>query len=117
MTNRSYSHVPAMLAFSALVAALLWTTQARAQAVAAAPPAALVATANAPLFVYRSALEDYQPYTEEKIVNWNDANTTASRVGGWRAYAKEAAEKVEKVENPTLGTTPKAAPTATPAKP
>ena len=114
MTIRSYSHVPAMLAFSALMAGFLWTTQARAQAAAAAPPAPSVAAANTPPFAYRSALEGYQPHTDEKIANWKDANNTASRIGGWRAYAKEAAEKVE---SPALDTTPKAAPIAAPAKP
>jgi hypothetical protein len=41
---------------------------------------------------YRSALEGYQPYSEEKIVPWREANDTVGKVGGWRAYAKEAAE-------------------------
>ena len=40
---------------------------------------------------YRSALEGYQPYTDEKTVNWKEANDTAGRIGGWRAYAKQAA--------------------------
>ena len=39
---------------------------------------------------YRSALEGYQPYTDEKTVNWKEANDNAGRIGGWREYAKEA---------------------------
>ena len=42
--------------------------------------------------VYRSALEGYQPYTDEKIVNWKEANDNTGRIGGWREYAKEASE-------------------------
>ena len=41
---------------------------------------------------YRSVLEGYQPYTDEKIVNWKEANDNAGRIGGWREYAKEAGE-------------------------
>ena len=36
--------------------------------------------------------EGYQPYTDEKIVNWKEANDDAGRIGGWREYAKEASE-------------------------
>jgi hypothetical protein len=40
--------------------------------------------------VFRSALEGYKNHTEEKIVSWKEANDMTARVGGWRAYAKEA---------------------------
>jgi hypothetical protein len=40
---------------------------------------------------YRSALEGYQPFAETKAVPWKEANDTVGRIGGWRAYAKEAA--------------------------
>ncbi|MDP2818903.1 MAG: hypothetical protein Q8O29_11650 [Polaromonas sp.] len=39
---------------------------------------------------FRSALESYRPYTEEKTASWKEANDTVGRIGGWRAYAKEA---------------------------
>lgn len=41
---------------------------------------------------YRSAFEGYQPYSETKMVPWTAANDTVGQIGGWRAYAKEAAE-------------------------
>lgn len=41
---------------------------------------------------YQSALDGYQPYREEKPQPWKQANDTVGKVGGWRAYAKEAAE-------------------------
>lgn len=44
---------------------------------------------SAPL-AFQSALQDYQPYTDEKIANWKAANDTTARIGGWRVYAKEA---------------------------
>lgn len=41
---------------------------------------------------YRSALQGYQPYSEAQLVPWKEANDTVGKIGGWRAYAKEAAE-------------------------
>jgi hypothetical protein len=40
---------------------------------------------------YRSVFEGYQPLTELKLTPWPAANETVREVGGWRAYAKEAA--------------------------
>lgn len=79
MTLRLNLNLPAALV---LLAASLATAQAGAQtsADAPAPPA------------YRSALEGYQIYTDEKIVSWKEANDNAGRIGGWREYAKEASE-------------------------
>jgi hypothetical protein len=56
-------------------------------AIAQAPAAS---TADPVTTEFRSALDGYQPYTEEKIRSWKDANDTTARIGGWRAYAKEA---------------------------
>jgi hypothetical protein len=61
-------------------ALLAWPLASAAHAQATpAPPA------------FKSAFEGYQPYTDEKVVNWKEANENVSRIGGWRAYAKEAA--------------------------
>lgn len=46
----------------------------------------------APALPYRSALEGYRPYGEIKMMPWSEANDTVGKIGGWRAYAKEAAE-------------------------
>ncbi|TWO63328.1 hypothetical protein FN976_28585 [Caenimonas sedimenti] len=64
---------------------------ARAAASAVATPAP-VARAQAAPGEYRSALEGYQPYSESKMVPWKEANDTVGKIGGWRAYAKVAAE-------------------------
>lgn len=39
---------------------------------------------------FSSALDTYKPFTEEKTIDWKQANDLTARVGGWRAYAKEA---------------------------
>lgn len=52
-----------------------------------AAPGAFAQTAPPP---YRCVLEDYQPFNEQKVLPWKESNDTVGRVGGWRAYAKEA---------------------------
>jgi len=39
---------------------------------------------------YRSAMEGYQPFADEKLAPWRDTNDNVGRIGGWRVYAKEA---------------------------
>lgn len=41
---------------------------------------------------YRSALEGFQGFADEKAVPWQQANDTVHQRGGWKAYAKEASE-------------------------
>ena len=41
--------------------------------------------------VYHSVFEGYQAMTEPQMTPWRTANDTVRDVGGWRAYAKEAA--------------------------
>lgn len=91
MTIRLYSNLPTAVG---LLVVSLWATQASAQASASAPAniASPAATEQAAVPAYRSAFEGYQRYTEEKTVNWKDANDATARIGGWRAYAKEASE-------------------------
>jgi hypothetical protein len=56
-----------------------------------APPASPAPAPQAnPPPAFRSAMDGYKPYTEESTVNWKEANDTTARIGGWRAYAKEA---------------------------
>jgi len=104
------SNWPAALAF---LTASLWTAQATAQpsAVAAPPPVNLQAPADAAPTAYRSALEGYQSYADEKMLDWTEANNTVARIGGWRAYAREASQS----QAPADSTQPD--PGATPTKP
>lgn len=92
VTIRLVSNPPAWPALLALVLLPLGASVARAQAPASPPAAAPAATTSAAPAAFRSALEDYRPYTEEKTVNWKEANDSVGRIGGWRAYAKEAAQ-------------------------
>ncbi len=70
------------------------------------------ATAPDTPLTFRSAFEGYQALTDEKIVNWKDANDTTRRIGGWRAYAKQAqapsTAPPEKDASPPAGADPHA---------
>ena len=81
-------------AAAALILAALWAAQVGAQtpATAEAKPVAPVAAAGTALPPYRSALDGYQRYTEEKTVDWKQANDTTARIGGWREYARQASQ-------------------------
>lgn len=50
------------------------------------------ANASVPRSIYRSSLADYRGFSEEKLRPWKQTNDTVGRIGGWRAYAKEAQE-------------------------
>jgi hypothetical protein len=71
-----------------LVSAAFWSGASAAQPIPqTVPPVA----AHAPTS-FQSAMDGYKRFTDEKPVNWKAANETTSKIGGWRAYAKEAAE-------------------------
>lgn len=53
---------------------------------------------------YVSVLEKYEAYAEQAPTPWPQANATVQRIGGWRAYAKEAA--APPVVSPTPGSKP-----------
>ena len=55
--------------------------------------------------------DGYQPFTDEKMRSWKDSNETVEKIGGWRAYAKEAAEPAS-ADKPAPAASP-----ATPAAP
>ena len=46
--------------------------------------------AQVPPAVYISPLAGYRRLSEDKPVPWKEANETVNRIGGWRAYAREA---------------------------
>jgi hypothetical protein len=55
---------------------------------AAADP--LDAQAAVPPAVHASALARYKPAGDLSVTSWREANDTVARVGGWKAYAREA---------------------------
>lgn len=56
-----------------------------------APPAPPAQAPAAPS-PYHSAFDGYQPFKDEKVAPWKGANDTVGRIGGWRAYARQANE-------------------------
>ena len=74
----------------------LWAgTAAAAEAQAPAPPPrpADPSDAQAPVPPLRhvSALAGYRRHSEAAPIAWKDANDMVTAIGGWRAYAREAA--------------------------
>lgn len=59
-----------------------------------APTATAAAEAAAPLS-FRSAMEGYKPFADEKLIPWKQANDTVRERGGWRAYAEEGAGEAD----------------------
>lgn len=68
-----------------------------------AQPAPAVAGAGDVAQAWRAPLEGYRPFSDEKTADWPQANETVLRAGGWRAYAREAAQ-------PPSGASPAASP-------
>jgi hypothetical protein len=50
------------------------------------------AKAPVPRVMYQSSLADYRAFSDEKLMPWKESNDNVGRIGGWRAYAKEAQE-------------------------
>ena len=45
-----------------------------------------------PAATYSSSLSRYRPAGEIRLGSWQEANETVTRIGGWRAYAREAGQ-------------------------
>ena len=41
------------------------------------------------IVTYKSPIEDYKAFVDEKVISWKAANDKVGQIGGWRAYAKE----------------------------
>lgn len=39
---------------------------------------------------YFSIFSNYQPYKEQPLLPWREANDNVGKIGGWRFYAREA---------------------------
>jgi hypothetical protein len=40
---------------------------------------------------YTSAWANYQPWRDDAVGDWRQANSEVARIGGWRVYARETA--------------------------
>jgi hypothetical protein len=74
---------PAHLLAGALLAVLT-------HAAGAARPDPLDPQAAVPRLTHESAFKAYRGQRDEKLRSWKDANDEVGRIGGWRAYAREA---------------------------
>ena len=81
-------HLP--IALLVVLGAIVATGAQAQDRTAAAAPAAAASTPSTPS--WRSAFDSYRPFTDEKTLSWRQANDTVQGVGGWRAYAREAAQ-------------------------
>lgn len=85
-------------AFALLVAASI--APAQAESGRERYPDPLDPQARVPQVDYRSPLENYRRIGEDKRVPWSEANETVNRIGGWRAYAREAQQPETAGSNP-----------------
>jgi hypothetical protein len=69
------------------------TAQAHGQTPAAARLDPLDPKALVPASRYESSFAQFRRVGDESAVSWRDANDAVARIGGWRAYAREAQQR------------------------
>ena len=105
------------LLISALAGPAAW---AQAQTATPSLPDPGQASTPVPALVYRSALQAYRPWREQGPGDWRGLNEQVNRIGGWRAYLREAqqapaapaADALLPGQAPHLATNPAANPAA-----
>lgn len=75
----------------------------------AAPPDPLDARAATQPLSHRSVFDGYRRLGDASAVPWREANDTVKRIGGWRSYAREAAQ------TPAAAPAPDARPASAPS--
>ncbi len=78
------------LVAAALSTALIASPVAAQSGPVPSPGDPLDAQAGVPPLNYRSALAAYRPNVQQPVGAWRDLNDGVGRIGGWRAYAKQA---------------------------
>lgn len=102
-----------LAAFPASAALAALATLSAVVAVAQPAPADSSAptASTPPVLTFKSALEGYRPFADEKPIPWKEANETVYRRGGWQAYAKEASGSgTAEAESPKSGAVAPASP-------
>lgn len=86
------------------LAALCALSPTLVYAQAASPPLAdpLDAKAKVPAIVYQSPLRDYAKPGAPPISSWREANDNVNRIGGWRAYTREASRALSAEAAPAV---------------
>lgn len=88
------------------VAALGLLAAAAVQAQSVAPssrPDPLDPKADVPPAAHRSSFGGYRPAADAGVGSWKQANDTVARIGGWRAYAREAGQADAPASGPAPG--------------
>lgn len=100
----------------------LLTAASLAQAHGSAPHAPrteradpLDARARVPAATHASSLASYRRLGEDKRIDWKAANEAVNRIGGWRAYAREAQQPDPTPPATAPRITPAVTPTPAPA--
>ena len=78
-------------------------------------PDPLNAQASVPPLLHESAFTQYRRLTDVPVGSWRDANDTVTRIGGWRVYAREAAQSTSPAASVPAGSA--SAPGMKPAEP
>lgn len=87
------------------------------QAAAPARPDPLDARAPVPASAYLSPFASYRPFATQSPGPWRDMNDEVARIGGWKAYAREAYEATQAAQGPAPAAPPATgAPGAVPPK-
>lgn len=68
-----------------------------------------------PATTYASPLARFRSAGEIKLGSWQEANATVTRIGGWRAYAREASQPEPAAQRDASRPAPAAAPSPAPA--
>lgn len=101
--------IPAALCAVSLAAQAQSTPPTNAErSTPASRPDPLDAKASVPMLSYESPFSRYRPLSDDKAVSWREANDEVTRIGGWRAYAREA-------QAPASATPAAGAPASSPA--
>ena len=59
--------------------------------------------ASIPPLVHGSAFVQYRRLADAPVGSWRDANDTVTRIGGWRAYARDAAQPASPAASMSAG--------------
>lgn len=98
-----------VVAAMALAIAPIVAPAQSARAASAAATAEAGAASRDALAPYRSTLRDYRRFEDEPVASWRQANDTVLRIGGWKAYAREA-QAAQRANPAPTGDAPRAGP-------
>jgi hypothetical protein len=90
-----------LIAGASLSASQAQTSDDHARVLSSPATANVTAATTVTPLKFESTLSRYKPMTDQKLGSWREANDTVTRIGGWRAYLKEAQAPDDKSPTPT----------------